>query len=176
MGRKKIWFLSILLVGFVTYFFVTGLEKEMSRIEIVPDEDLLKPMLATDLTDDPSQWKFDDAHAFFVEYRLERDRIRAQELEMLNEVINNPQVGEEPRRQAEKQILNLVDLMEKELTVENIIKAQGYSDALLFSGKGITTVMIYAESLSESDFLRIADTVSAITGVSREDVQVIQHK
>lgn len=176
MGRKKIWYLSILLVVLVTYFFVTGLEKEMSRIEIVPDADLLQPMPAADLTDDPSQWKFDDAHAFFVEYRLERDRVRGQELEMLNEIVNNPQIGEEQRLQAEKQILNLVDLMEKELIVENIIKAQGYSDALLFSGKGITTVMIYAENLSENDFLRISDTVSAITGVSREDVQVIQHK
>ena len=163
-------------MGFVTYFFVTGLEKEMSRIEIIPDEDLLKPMLAGELTDDPSQWKFDDAHAFFVEYRLERDRIRAQELEMLNEMINNPQIGEEPRRQAEEQILALVDLMEKELIVENMVKAQGYSDALLFSGRGIATVMIYAEYLYESDYLRIADTVSAITGVSKEEVQVIQHK
>lgn len=176
MGRKKIWFLSILLVVLATYFFVTGLNKEMSRIEIVPDENLLKPMLADDLSDDPSQWKFDDPHAFFVEYRLERDRVRAQELEMLNDMINNLQVGEDQRRQAEEQILNLVDLMEKELIVENMIKAQGYSDALLFSGKDIATVMIYAENLSESDFLRISDTVAAITGVSREDVQVIQHK
>lgn len=176
MGRKKIWFVSILLVGLVTYFFVAGLNKEMSRIEIVPDEDLLKPMLAGDLSEDPSQWKFDDTHAFFVEYRLERDRVRGQELEMLNDMINNQQVGEEQRRQAEEQILTLVDLMEKELIVENMIKAQGYSDALLFSGKGIATVMIHAESLSENDFLRISDTVAAITGVSREEVQVIQHK
>jgi stage III sporulation protein AH len=175
MGKKKIWILGLLLVGLVTYFFVTGLNKEMSRIEIVPDEELLRPMLADDLGD-PSKWKIDDPHAFFVEYRLERDRVRAQELEMLSDMINNQQVGEDQRHQAEEQVLSLIDLMEKELIVENMIKAQGYSDALLFSGKDIATVMLYTESLSESDFLRISDTVAAVTGTPREEVQVIQHK
>ncbi|RJX28026.1 MAG: SpoIIIAH-like family protein [Dethiobacter sp.] len=176
MNRKTVWFLSIFLVAVVTYFFVGGLEKEMSRIEIAPDEEIFRPILSGDLSDDPAKWQFDDAHAFFVEYRLERDRVRGQEVEMLNEMINNPQVGAEARNEAEKQLLNLVDLMEKELIIENMLKAQGYNDALLFARKGVATVMIHAEQLSEGDFIRITEMVSAISGVSREQVQIIQHK
>ncbi len=176
MGGKKIWILGIILIGLCTYFLITGLNKEMSRIEIVPDEELLRPMLAKELGDDPAGWKFDDPQAFFVEYRMERERVRGQEMEMLNDMINSQQIGESRKRQAEEQILSLIDLMEKELVVENMIKAQGYSDALLFCGNDIATVMLYAESLTESDFLRISDTVAAVTGMPREEVQVIQHK
>lgn len=175
MKRGKTWVLALALVAFVTYVCVVGLEKEMSRIEVVPDEEVLKPIMVGDFPEDPTRWEFDDAHAFFVEYRLERDRIRGQELEMLRDMINNLQVGEEARREAERQVLSLVDLMEKELIVENMLKAQGYADALLFTGRGAATIMIYTEKLSEEEFLKITEMVSAITGVSREQVEVIQH-
>jgi stage III sporulation protein AH len=66
--------------------------------------------------------------------------------------------------------------MEKELMVENMLKAQGYNDALLFARKGVATVMIDAEQLDEEDFLRIAEAVSSVTGVPREQVQIIQQK
>ncbi len=176
MDRKKIWVLSVILVAAVTYFFISGIEKEMTRIEMLPDEDVFQPMLADNLNEDPSQWAFDDTHTFFVEYRLERDRVRGQEMEMLNDMINNPQVGEEARREAEKQLLTLVEMMEKELIIENMLKAQGYADAILFTRKGVSTVMIYTDTLSEEDFLQVADMVSAVTGVSREQVQIIQQK
>lgn len=176
MNRKMIWVFSIFLVAIVTYVFLTGVEKEMSRIEITPDEEMFQPLLSEDLSDDPEQWKFDDPQAFFVEYRLERDRVRGQEMEMLNEMINNPQVGAEARLEAEQQLLHLVNLMEKELIIENMLKAQGYKDALLFSRRKGTTVMIEAEKLDAEDFLRIAEMVAATIEISREEVQVIQHK
>jgi stage III sporulation protein AH len=91
-------------------------------------------------------------------------------------MINNPQVGEEARREAEQQLLTLVEMMEKELLIENMLKAQGYADAILFTRKGVSTVMIYTDTLSEEDFLRVAEMVSAVTGVSREQVQIIQQK
>ena len=110
-----------------------------------------------------------------MEYRLERDRVRGQETELLNEMINNPRVGSEARQEAEEQLLQLVDLMEKELIVENMLKAQGYTDALLFSNRGGITIMIEAEKMSAGDYLRIAEMVAAKLEVAREEVHVIQH-
>lgn len=176
MGSKKLWILSIVLVAAVAYLFVSSVDKEMSRIEVVPDEEILQTILSEELPDNPAEWQFDDARAFFSEYRLERDRVRGQEVEMLKDMIDNPQVGAEARSEAEKQLLYLTDLMEKELMVENMLKAQGYNDALLFARKGVATVMIDAGQLNEEDFLRIAEAVSSVTGVPREQVQIIQQK
>jgi stage III sporulation protein AH len=175
MQKKKGWIISVFLIALVTYIFVFHLEREMSCIEVIPDDPHLKPMLAENFPDLPSKWEFDDAQAFFVEYRLERERIRGQEIEMLDEMMNNAQVGEEARREAEQQMLNLTGLMEKELMVENMLKAQGYADALLFAGEGLATIMVCSEKLTEDDFLRIAESASALIGVPREQVQVIQH-
>ena len=174
MRRKVIVLLSFVLVVAAIYFFIGGLEKEMSRIEITPDEDAFQPIFSGEIPDDPDKWLFDGDLNFFVEYRLERDRVRGQEMEMLNDMINNPQVGEEARNEAEKQLLNLVDLMEKELMIENMLKAQGYNDALLFTRKGVSTVMVDAEKMNEEDYLRISEAVSSVTGVPREQVQVIE--
>lgn len=174
MDKKKLWLVGVILGLMVIYLLVNVLEKEMSLIEVTPDESTISPLLAEELPEDPTRWRFDDAHAFFVEYRLERDRVRGQELEMLNDIISNPQAGVETRREAELQILKLVELMEKELIVENMLKAQGYPDAIYFGGKDGVTVMIHTDHLSEEEFFRISDMVSAVAGVSREKVQVIQ--
>lgn len=176
MRRKTIWILGIILVAAVTYFFIGGLEKEMSRMEVVPDEDAFRPIFSGDLPEEPGKWQFDGDGDFFVEYRLERERIRGQEMEMLKDMINNPQVGPEARQEAEKQLLSLVDLVEKELIIENLLKAQGYNEALLFTRRGVSTVMVDTEKVDEEDFLRVVEVVSSVTGVSREQVQVIQHK
>ncbi|NMB42023.1 MAG: SpoIIIAH-like family protein [Firmicutes bacterium] len=175
MNRKTIWILSIILVAAAIYYFIGGVEKEMSRIEVVPDGEVLQPIFSGELSD-IEEWRFDAVQDFFIEYRLERDRIRGQEKEMLNDMIDNPQVGPEARAEAEKQLLNLVDLMEKELIVENMLIAQGYNDALLFTRKGVATAMVDTDELKEEDFLRIAEIVASVAGVSREQVQVIQHR
>lgn len=176
MNRKIIWTLSIFLVAIVTYVFLTGVEKEMSRIEITPDEEVFQQSPSTNPVNNPDQWKFDNSQEFFVEYRLERDRIRGQEMEIFNEMINNPQVGSESKKEAEQQLLHLVNLMEKELLVENSLKIQGYKDALLFSHRSGTTVMIEADKIDAEDFLRVTEMVATTLDVPREEVQVIQHQ
>lgn len=70
----------------------------------------------------------------------------------------------------------MVELMEKELIIENMLKAQGYADAIFFSGGNGATVMVNAAQLDEEEFWLITDIFAAITGFSRENVQVIQQR
>lgn len=176
LEKKKYWLIGLILGLIFIYLLVSILEKEMSLMEVTPDQSIIKPLLAEELPEDPTRWKYDDAHAFFVEYRLERDRVRGQELEMLNDIINNTHAGADSRREAETQVLKLVELMEKELIIENMLKAQGYKDAIYFGGKDGATLMIHSKQLSEEEFWRIADMVAAIAGFAREKIQVIQQQ
>ena len=176
MDKKKILLIGIIVVLIIIYLLINVLEKEMTLIEVVPDQSLASPMLAEEALDDPGGEKYDGVHAFFVEYRLERDRVRGQELELLNDLVNNTSATVETRREAEKQILQLVELMEKELIIENMLKAQGYADAIFFGGGNGATVMVHAAYLGEEEFWRIADMIAAITGFSRENLQVIQQR
>lgn len=176
MKKNKIMLIGIIVGLAIIYVLINALEKEMTLIEVVPDQSLASPILAEEPPDDPGRENYDGVQAFFVEYRLERDRVRGKELELLNDLVNNASATMESRREAEKQILQLVELMEKELIIENMLKAQGYADAIFFSGGNGATVMVQADYLSEEEFWRIADMIAAIAGFPRENVQVIQQQ
>lgn len=113
--------------------------------------------------------------AFFTDYRLQRDRVRAGEIEMLNRLIDSENVSAEGKREAEKQLLALIRLTEQEMVVENMLKASGYNDAVFFYRDGAAKVVVQAETLSEQDFLLIAEIVGNAAGVPMEKVTVAEH-
>jgi len=162
--------LFVFLVG-ATAWVISGLERDMqSSYEVLTDEDLTGAL--TGIIDD-GNLGIDQGAAFFVEYRLQRDRIRAQELEMLEDLLNNPNAGESSKQEAESMIIELVELMEQELIIENLIKAQGFDDAVFFYRNQVATVMVKDDEISDREFVQITDTVAGVAGVNREDVQVI---
>ncbi|NLZ92592.1 MAG: SpoIIIAH-like family protein [Firmicutes bacterium] len=132
---------------------------------------------AVPTTSDPEQgnWNLESFEEFFVEYRLQRDRIRSNEIEMLNKMIDNPNITAEGKKEAEEQLLALIELMEKELMVENMLKAQGYKDAVFFLKDGRVNIVVQAAKLDETQFMQIADMVSVATGVRIEDISVVEH-
>ena len=114
---------------------------------------------------DPPDWKFSDREAFFIEFRLERERIRSRELDILQQLINNPNVTAESRREAEQSILRLQALMETELMVENTVKAQGYKNAIMIMKQEYVTIVVDASELSRGEVNLLARLVADATGI-----------
>ncbi|NMA92227.1 MAG: SpoIIIAH-like family protein [Firmicutes bacterium] len=171
MVKRIAWVLGMLLLIGGTYWIISGLGVEMRGMdEIIPDDDLgVDPVIG----EAQREWEIDEGGAFFVEYRLRRDRVRDQELEMLNQVLENPHSSQEIKQEAENKLLSIIDLMELELTVENMIRAQGYDDAVFFFRNRVATVLVKKERLEEAEFIQIAEIVAAAVGIEREEVQVI---
>jgi stage III sporulation protein AH len=171
--KKVLWLVFILLLGGVTYWAIAGLETEMQqRHEILPDDELQTVGSISGIAHegDPGS---DESGVFFAEYRLQRDRIRAQEIEMLEGVINNANASPEAKAEAEALLLAIVDLMEQELMIENVLKAQGFADAVFFFKNSVASVMVKQAELSEREFVQVTETVAGIVGIDREEVQVI---
>lgn len=173
--KKIIWIASIFVLAVAVYLVIAGLEKEEEHYEVIPDDELksLEPVADFNLD---GKWELDDAEAFFVEYRMQRDRVRSQEVELLEELIHSSQASADARREAEKAIIELVEVMEKELLVENLLKGQGYTDALFFYRNKVATVMLRGEKITEQELAQISDTVAGITGVQPETVKVLVHE
>ncbi len=113
---------------------------------------------------------------FFVEYRMERDRVRSQQIELLKDIVQNPNSVQETRQEAQAVLLEITKRMEKELQLENLIAAKGYEDAVLFIQPSGVTVIIKSEQLSQEDVTRIGDLVSRSTGHDLKDIVVIPKK
>ncbi len=171
VNRRIIWVLSMLLLIAGTYWIISGLGIEMKTMdEIIPDSELgADPVISGA----QNEWDLEEGGVFFVEYRLKRDRVRDQEIEMLNQVLENPHSSPEAKQEAESKLLSIIDLMELELTVENLILAQGYDDAVFFFRNQVATVLVKREQLTGAEFVQIAEIVAMAVGVEREDVQVI---
>lgn len=119
-------------------------------------------------------WKLERAEEFFVEYRLERERIRSREIDVLQQMINNQNTTPESKREAEKKLMEIQRLMEQELAVENSVVALGYKHAIMFFQNGNANIVVNAEALTREERARIAELVSKIVGVERFQVSITE--
>jgi len=172
--RKYVWLACLLVLAGLLYWLVT-VEKQISSWEILSDDKEEFPSVFSDFTPILDDWQLEDADAFYVEYRLQRDRVRSQEMETLMDFINNPNISAEGKLRAESQLLELVDIMEKELLVENLVKAQGIKDAIFFLRERKAHLVVKVENLSQGQFAQLAEMVSLVGGVPMENVVIIEN-
>lgn len=124
------------------------------------------------LGDEPVDWDSEGQGQFFVEFRLERGRVRSRELDTLQQLINNPNVSKEAKTEAENKLLALQEKMEMELLVENAIKAQGFKNAILILQEDGALVIVDAPELSSQQVLLIAQIASQATGLRASQINI----
>jgi stage III sporulation protein AH len=172
-GSRRLATLMILVVTVAAVWWLVDMNRDI--FDIISHDPPSVPSVVPKQEPDPDNWNLDDFKAFFVEYRLQRDRVRTNEVEMLNQMVDNPNVSAEGKKQAEDQLLAIIELMEKELLVENMLKASGFRDAVFFYRGNVANVVVQAESLSDQEVIQIAEMVSSATGVALEHVVVSEH-
>jgi stage III sporulation protein AH len=121
---------------------------------------------------DSTDWELDNKGKFFAEYRLERERVRSREIDMLQQMINNPNVTGESKTEAEKKLLKLQELMELELLVENAIRAQNFDNAILIMQEEGALVIVDAKELSSEQILLIAEIAAQSTGLRNSQIKI----
>ncbi len=125
--------------------------------------------------DSNSNVDLDDSD-FFIDYRLERDKARSEQINLYREMINNPNTDEATKKEAQKKMLNLTEKMEKEMEIESLIRARGFKDALAYIHDGSVDVIIQTTGLQKEDVTRVGDIVVKTTGLDFEDVTIIEKK
>ena len=168
--RRAVLGIGILvLMGGAIWWVMLNLDTELKTVDILTDGDLaLDPALETAAGEQET-----GGAAFFAGYRLQRERIRDQSIEMLQLLLDNQGADSSAREEAEELLLEVVRLRELELIVENMIRAQGYEDAVFFYHDNLATVLVKELDLDEKSFLQISETVAGAVGVERENSQAM---
>lgn len=113
--------------------------------------------------------------AFFEEYRMDRERARGKQVELLREVMASSSTDEETRKLAHEQFLRISSNISKEMELENLIRARGFQDAAVFlDNESVTVVVQPGENMTmddENDAL--AELVAKSTGVTLDNVIII---
>lgn len=108
---------------------------------------------------------------FFMEYRLERDKMRSEQSDVLRESIKNGQT-EEIRKNAQANILKILQEKERENEMESLIRAKGFSDALVFCRDSSASILVRGSTLSQNEVMQVADIVSRIGNIKKENITI----
>lgn len=111
---------------------------------------------------------------YFVEYRLSRDKLRAGMVDRLNEIVKNTQTTEEVRSDAQKEIIKIGNISEKELQIEGLIKSKGFEEALVFLTDEDIKVVVSANELTEQDMVKILDIIKSETDFTSENIKIMK--
>ena len=109
---------------------------------------------------------------YFINFRSERNNIRAQEIDYLRSIISQQGTDKENLDNAQNRLLELVNNMEQEFSIENKIKARGFLDAAVLFKNGMVSVIIDGDSLTDEDVARILDIVKNETGIAAEQIRI----
>ena len=83
---------------------------------------------------------------YFTTYRSERTTTRSEELVQLDSVIALYDQDSEKYTEAVNLKMKIVEIMEKELALENMIKSKGFSDAVVSIGVDSDNVNVFVNS------------------------------
>ena len=83
---------------------------------------------------------------YFTTYRSERTATRSEELVQLDSVIALYDEGSERYAEAVNLKMRIVEIMEKELALETMIKSKGFSDAVVSIGIDSDNVNVFVNS------------------------------
>lgn len=111
---------------------------------------------------------------YFVEQRLSRDKLRAGLVDRLNEIVNNDNSSQEMVTEAQRKIMQIGEIAEKELTIEGLIKAKGFNDALVFLTEKDAKVVVDVKDLTEQDVVKILDIVINETDLDAANVKIMK--
>lgn len=109
---------------------------------------------------------------YFEVFRTDRENTREVEISFLDAIINDEMTDAETLADAQQQKLAIVDSIEKEFTVESLLKAKGFLDVAVTVHAGSVNVIIKSDELSEKQVAQVLDIVCRETGESAQNIKI----
>ena len=112
---------------------------------------------------------------YFTTYRSERTSTRSEELVQLDSVIALYNAGDEKYEEATEMKMEIVAAMEKELSLENMVKSLGFSDAVVSVSENMENVNVFINSseLTYDTALSIYNMMKKETGIVSGNVIIM---
>ena len=110
---------------------------------------------------------------FFTDYVTEREQQRADELKYLDSIINDTKTDADTLKTAKEQKVSIATSMEKELGMESLLKAKGFSKAAAVYAPGSVNIMIGKAQLTDAEVAQILDIAKQQTGEKADNIRII---
>lgn len=109
---------------------------------------------------------------FFSEYRMERERVRGKQIEMLKDLASNPSNAQKVRDEAAMKLAHVADTTEKEMQAETLIKAAGIRDCAVIIEDAGVSIILDSTAVSDEQKEDIIKLSSLATGVKTDKITI----
>ncbi len=111
--------------------------------------------------------------SYFSTYRSNRESTRDQEMLYYDAIISNETSSEEAVKNAEQSKLALIKQMEKELVVEGLIKAKGFSDCIISISDANVNAVVKSKELTKQETAQIVAIIQSQLGTGIENIKIM---
>lgn len=108
----------------------------------------------------------------FSEYKLEREKIRSRQIELLQNFVYDPELAMDRRAEAQQELKDFVEKMSREAEIENLLKAKGYVDGLVILDQNSVTIVVPV-TLTFDEVARIGELVHRLTDIKLEQITIV---
>lgn len=109
---------------------------------------------------------------YFVESRLERDKMYSQMLESYQNILSNNQISDAQKEISENEIKNINNTRNSIMITENLIKNKGFEDLVIFVNGDSINIIIKTKELSEEQIAQIQNIVSRELNGDIENIHI----
>lgn len=117
-----------------------------------------------------------DTEEYFTSSRLTRKQSKDKAIELLESVVNNESSSLDSVEKANAEITNIAAQTEQEGTVENLIKAKGFKDCVVFIGSDSVNVVVASDGLSAQQATQINEIVVSQTKIPVQNIKIVEVK
>lgn len=137
-----------------------------------PEELLAAGDTSTESTDTAAEGESD----YFAASRLSREQARDEAVNTLRELTESEDADQTAKDEAAAQISALADDSVAEANIESLIRAKGYTDAVVMIGDSSVNVVVAPPDggLQATDVTVIKDIVVSETGVTAGQVKIVE--
>lgn len=112
---------------------------------------------------------------YFTMAKLERTRSRDEAIQTISTILDDEQLTETDKNQATAKALAISDIIEAESRIENLIKAKGFDDCIVYITEASASVVVMApEGLTQDQATQIKNIVVAEGKIQGENISITE--
>ena len=116
----------------------------------------------------------EDADAFFAEAKISRQKTRDEAVQTLKNLIESDAITPEQRTELALKTTSMAEAIEKEGKIENLIKAKGFKDCMVYYDTQRVDVIVKTEGLLTNEVAQMKDIIVKEVTVPDENIAIIE--
>lgn len=117
-----------------------------------------------------------DSDDYFTKARLSRSKSRSMTAASIEKILNGSNATDSEREQAGKQAIAISKQSDSEAKIENLIKAKGFEECVVYLEDKTANVIIKTDGLKSEQAAQVKDIILNETPVKAENIRIVEVK